>query len=64
MTKNYTKKWCDMHCEHAEFPKKSALDGSKSCMTFSAIYCKLLDKHVAKNAPCAAPQSAGLQSKI
>lgn len=45
-------RWCDMNCVFAGFAKKSALDGSGTCRTFQAIYCKKLKKHVTKNAPC------------
>jgi len=46
-------KFCDMRCEHAEFPKEDAIDGSGTCRTFAALYCKKLKKYVSKNAPCA-----------
>ncbi len=45
-------KFCDLRCEHAEFPKQDALDGSGTCRTFIALHCKLLNKTVTKNAPC------------
>ena len=45
-------KFCDLRCEHAEFPQEDAIDGSKSCRTFMALWCKKLDKLVTKNAPC------------
>lgn len=47
-------KWCDLRCEHAEFPARGAVDGSGSCQTFLAIYCKKLDCLVLKNSPCRA----------
>ena len=47
-------KWCDLNCEFASFPETNDLDGSKSCRTFVALYCKKLGKIVAKNSPCAA----------
>ena len=46
-------KFCDLHCEHAEFPTEKHLDGSNSCRTFAALWCKQLQKLVTKNAPCA-----------
>ena len=46
--------FCDLRCEHAEFAKEENIDGSGSCRTFSAIWCKLLEQHVTKNAPCPA----------
>ncbi len=46
-------KFCDLRCEHAEFPKLHSVDGSNSCRTFAALYCKELDQLVTKNAPCA-----------
>jgi hypothetical protein len=45
-------KFCDMRCEQADFARDDAIDGSKSCRTFIAIWCKKLEKHVTKNAPC------------
>jgi len=45
-------KFCDLRCEHADFPDKKALDGSGSCRTFVALWCKQLEKTVTKNAPC------------
>ncbi len=47
-------KFCDLHCEHAEFPTQEHLDGAHSCRTFTALYCRYLDRLVTKNAPCAA----------
>lgn len=46
-------KFCDLRCEHASFPSEEDLDGSKSCRTFAALYCKQLQQIVSKNAPCA-----------
>ena len=45
-------KFCDMQCEHAEWPKEEAVDGSGSCRTFQALYCKKKDQLVHKNLPC------------
>lgn len=28
------------------------MDGSRSCMTFTALYCGLFEKHVMKSQPC------------
>ncbi|APF19955.1 hypothetical protein [Caldithrix abyssi] len=47
-------KFCDLRCEFADFPKEEAIDGSASCRTFLALWCKKLEKHVTKNAPCEA----------
>jgi len=54
MTQPSRLRWCDLRCEHAEFPRDTAVDGSGSCMTFTALYCRLMDKYVQKNSPCAA----------
>jgi hypothetical protein len=43
-------RWCDLRCEHADFAKQDSLDGS--CRTFQSLWCRLLEKHVTKNAPC------------
>jgi hypothetical protein len=45
-------KFCDLRCDMAEFAKEDAIDGSKSCRTFMALWCNQLKKHVTKNAPC------------
>ncbi len=45
-------KWCDLGCPHADFPKEQGLDGSGSCRTFLALWCKKLKKIVTKNSPC------------
>lgn len=46
-------KFCDMLCRYAEFPKNKAVDGSGSCRTFQAIFCKKRHQLVYKNQPCA-----------
>jgi len=46
-------KFCDLRCEHAEFPKQEHLDGANSCRTFAALWCNELNELVTKNAPCA-----------
>jgi hypothetical protein len=46
--------FCDARCEHADFARQEGVDGSGSCRTFAALYCKLLGEHVTKNAPCSA----------
>lgn len=47
-------KFCDLRCEYAEFPKDEAIDGSGTCRTFLALWCRKLNKYVTKNAPCEA----------
>jgi hypothetical protein len=42
--------FCDLLCEFSDFAKIDALDGS--CRTFQSLWCKKLQKHVTKNAPC------------
>lgn len=44
--------FCDLECKYAEFPKDDAVDGSRSCRTFVALYCKKKKSLVHKNAPC------------
>jgi hypothetical protein len=46
--------FCDMGCEHADWPRDEALDGSGSCRTFQAIHCNKLNRVVHKNGPCQA----------
>lgn len=44
--------WCDLTCKYARFPEKLC-DGSKTCRTFVALYCKKFKKLVYKNKECA-----------
>jgi len=44
--------FCDMSCVHASWPEDEALDGSGSCRTFQAVYCKKKGQIVHKNMPC------------
>lgn len=50
------RRWCDLMCEHADFARREGLDGSTSCRTFQVLWCKKLEQHVTKNAPCEAPE--------
>ena len=45
-------RFCDLLCDDAEFARTDALDGS--CRTFQSLWCKRLQRHVTKNAPCEA----------
>jgi hypothetical protein len=44
--------FCDHHCRFADWPSATALDGSGSCRTFQAIFCRKKEQVVLKNAPC------------
>lgn len=44
--------FCDLLCKYAELPKEEGLDGSGSCRTFIALYCRRKKSIVAKNQPC------------
>ncbi len=44
-------KFCDLECKYASFPDKLS-DGSKTCRTFVALYCKKMKRLVYKNASC------------
>jgi hypothetical protein len=44
--------FCDLECKYAKFPKSDAVDGSRSCRTFIALYCRLKKTLVHKNLPC------------
>ncbi|MFO7891740.1 MAG: hypothetical protein R6V04_15535 [bacterium] len=44
--------FCTPRCEHAHFPEDIDIDGSKSCHTFSALWCDILEEYVTRNAPC------------
>jgi hypothetical protein len=43
--------FCTIACEHARWPR-DAVDGARSCRTFSAIWCTALERHTTRNAPC------------
>jgi hypothetical protein len=40
----------------ASFPRSDAVDGSRSCRTFVALYCEKKKSLVHKNLPCAEKQ--------
>ncbi len=44
--------FCDMQCKFADWPEDDAVDGSGSCRTFQALYCKKRGRLVYKNQPC------------
>ena len=44
--------FCDLNCKYASFPDSSAVDGSRSCRTFIALYCAKRKSLVHKNLPC------------
>jgi len=44
--------FCDLKCRYGEWPEEENLDGSGSCRTFQAIYCRKKERAVHKNAPC------------
>ncbi len=44
--------FCDLECKYAKFPDAESVDGSGSCRTFVALYCKLKKRLVHKNQPC------------
>ena len=50
-------KWCTIACDNAVWPKEY-VDGSNSCRTFNALWCRALEQHVTRNAPCALEHGA------
>ena len=44
--------FCDLMYIYASMPKETAIDGSGSCRTFAALYCKKRKSLVHKNMPC------------
>lgn len=44
--------FCDLTCRFAEVPKDGGVDGSGSCRTFVALYCRRKKSLVHKNMPC------------
>jgi len=55
--------FCDLDCRFASFPKSEALDGSLSCRTFIALYCRKKKSLVHKNLPCREKQVSGGKPK-
>lgn len=52
----HTQDFCDLDCKYASFPKSDAVDGSRSCRTFIALFCEKKKGLVHKNLPCAEKQ--------
>ena len=48
--------FCDLDCKFAVFPKSEAVDGSRSCRTFIALYCRKKKGLVHKNLQCSEKQ--------
>jgi len=44
--------FCSLTCRFASWPEEEGLDGSGSCRTFQALYCRKKGRVVHKNAPC------------
>lgn len=44
--------FCDFNCKYASWPEAESLDGSSSCRTFTALFCRKKNRHVHKNMPC------------
>jgi hypothetical protein len=57
-TEAHRMEFCDFNCRYARWPKEEALDGSGSCRTFQAIFCKKKNRPVHKNAPCPEKEKA------
>ncbi len=51
MTMTSSRFFCDLKCVYASAPREE-MDGSRSCMTFTAIWCDLHQRHVMKSQPC------------
>lgn len=45
-------KFCDMTCRYAQWPNNNSVDGSRSCRTYQAIFCKKKKQLVYKNSIC------------
>ena len=50
--------FCDLRCVHASAPREE-MDGARSCMTFTAIWCSLYGRHVMKAQKCRDRQEKG-----
>jgi hypothetical protein len=45
--------FCDLERIYSSFPDSAAVDGSRGCQTFIALYCAKRRSLVHKNLPCA-----------
>ena len=54
--------FCDLKCAYASAPKEE-MDGSRSCMTFTAIWCELFGRHVMKSQPCSEKKKRSFERK-
>ncbi len=54
--------FCDLKCVYASAPKEE-MDGSRSCMTFTAIWCELFYRHVMKSQPCSERRERKFEKK-
>ena len=43
--------FCDLKCVYASAAREE-MDGSRSCMTFTALWCDHFQRHVMKSQPC------------
>ncbi len=55
--------FCDLDCKFASFPKSEAVDGSRSCRTVIALYCRKKTSLVHKNLPCRDKQASSGRPK-
>ncbi len=60
--KDRSMQFCDLKCAYASAPKEE-MDGSRSCMTFTAIWCELFGRHVMKSQPCSEKREASFAKK-
>jgi hypothetical protein len=51
--------FCDHTCKYAAWPDEEAVDGSGSCRTFQAVFCRKKGRLVHKNMPCQEKETAG-----
>lgn len=54
--------FCDFKCTYA-FSAKEEMDGARSCMTFTAIWCELFGRHVMKSQPCSEKRERSFAKK-
>jgi hypothetical protein len=55
--------FCDLKCIHASAPREE-MDGSRSCMTFTALWCELLGRHVMKSQPCSEKKERSFRKEM
>ena len=55
--------FCDLDCRYASFPDSTAVDGSRSCRTFIALWCAKRRTLVHKNLACSDKREQAIRKR-